>query len=141
MQRHTPVTFAPAAVALAAALSVSAAAQPPPAAPLARPPAPACFWIRNVNNFAAVDTSTLFVRVGVGQVWRLTMFGNCFNLDWVHGLGLRNRGAGGSVCEGRTPGLEVIVRDRALGRQRCPVTDVRRLSPAEVAALPRGARP
>ncbi|HEY1426654.1 MAG TPA: DUF6491 family protein [Caulobacteraceae bacterium] len=141
MQRHTPITLAPAALALAAALSVSAAAQPPPAAPAVRPSAPACFWIRDVNNFAAVDTTTLYVRVGVSQVWRLNLFADCFNLDWVHGIGLRNRGAGGSVCEGRTPGLEVVVRDVAVGRQRCPVTDVRRLTPAEIAALPKGARP
>ena len=31
--------------------------------------------------------------------------------------------------------------DVGLGRQRCPVTEIRKLTPDEVAALPSGARP
>jgi len=135
------LAFAPAAFAFAAALAFTAAAQPPPAAARTRPPARACFWIRNVSNFAAADTSTLYLRVGVSQVWRLTLFANCFNLDWVHHVGLDARGVGSNICEGPNPGVDVVVRDVAFGRQRCPVIDVRRLTPDEIAALPRGARP
>lgn len=135
--------LAPAAVAFAAALALSAAAQPPPpsAAPARPPAARACFWIRNVDNFAATDSTTLYLRVGVSQVWRLKLFANCFNLDWVHNVALSARGVSSNVCEGPNPGIDVVIRDRAFGRQRCPVIDVQKLTPDEVAALPKNARP
>jgi hypothetical protein len=122
-------------------LSVSASAQPPAAA--APPPNrhPACFWIRNITNFAANDTSTLYLRVGGNQTWALSLFANCFQLDWVQRVGIRNRGAGSNVCEGPNPGIDVVLRDVGIGRQSCPVTAVRKLTPAEVAALPPLARP
>jgi len=127
------------------AISAAAVAAPPiervvaqPAAPKA---SPACFWIRDVDGFAANDTTTLYLRVGMNQVWELKLFANCINLDWVHHLGIRNRGAGSNVCEGPNPGLDVVVRDVGIGRQSCPVTNVRRLSPVEIAALPKNARP
>ena len=142
--KKIPAVLASLAAASAAVvlgtLAVSAAAQPPPAAP-PRPPAPACFWIRNVTNFAANDTNTLYLKVGFNQTWRLGLFANCFDLDWVHHLGIRARGVGSSVCEGRNPDIDVVVRDPGFGHQSCPVTDVRRLTPAEVAALPKNARP
>ena len=131
----------PAALGLAAALSVSAVAQPSPAAP---PHAAAyCFWNRNITNFAAIDEQTLYLRVGVSEVWRLQLFSPCFNLDWVHHIAIRTRGGGfeTSICEGPNPPAEVVVRDTAFGRQSCPVTDVRKLTPEEVAALPKLARP
>jgi hypothetical protein len=128
------------AAALLGALAVSAAAQPPPAPP-PKPAGSACFWVRNVTNFAANDTNTLYLRVGGNQVWRLSLFANYFQINWVHRVGLRSRGASSNVCEGRNPGLDVVVRDVAIGRQSCPVTDVRKLTPDEFAALPKNARP
>ena len=136
-------SLAPALAALAAAAAAAvvathserAAAQPQ------RRPASACFWIRNVTNFAANDTRTLYLRVGGNQVWALGLFSDCFQLDWVHRVGLRNRGISSSICEGPNPGLDVVVRDVAVGRQSCPVTSVRKLTPAEAAALPPLARP
>jgi hypothetical protein len=133
-------TLAATAAALVT-LSVSASAQPPGAA--APPPNrhPACFWIRNIWNFAANDTRTLYLRVGGNQVWALSLFANCLQLDWVHHVGIRNRGAGSNICEGVNPGIDVVIRDVGIGRQSCPVTAVRKLTPDEVAALPPLARP
>jgi hypothetical protein len=133
MKSLTPA-LAPLAAVSAAALLAAALAAPPR-------PAPACFWIRNITNFAASDTSTLYLRVGGNQVWRLQLFSNCIDLDWVHHLAIRSRGVGSNVCEGPNPGIDVVVRDIAIGRQSCPVTDVRKLTPDEVAALPKNARP
>lgn len=132
-----------AALASLAAISAAAVVAPPTERVVAQParPAPACFWVRNVNNFAAVDTTTLYLNVGGNQVWELKLFANCINLNWVHHLGLRSRGAGSNICEGANPGLDVVVRDVATGRQSCPVTNVRRLTPDEIAALPKNARP
>lgn len=132
--------------ALASLVAVSAAAIAAPTGPAIAQPAPpkaspACFWVRNVDGFAANDTTTLYLRTNMNQVWELKLFSNCLNLDWVHRLGIRNRGAGSNVCEGPNPGIDVVVRDVAVGRQSCPVTNVRRLTPDEIAALPKNARP
>ena len=128
-------------VAVSAAAVVALPAERVVAQPAAPKASPACFWIRNVDGFAANDTTTLYLRVGMNQVWELKLFANCLNLDWVHHLGIRNRGAGSNICEGPNPGIDVVVRDIGIGRQSCPVTGVRKLTPDEVAALPKNARP
>jgi Family of unknown function (DUF6491) len=137
-------TLAPIAFVLAAVLALDASAQPPPAALPAKPPHPphACFWRRNIENFAASDDTTLYVRADIHDVYELKLFSHCLDLDWVHRLGLESIGGfEPEICEGSNPGVDVVVRDIGIGRQRCPITAVRKLSPPEVAALPRQARP
>jgi hypothetical protein len=129
-----------ATTAALAALCVSAAAQPPPAP---QPnPRPACFWTRSITNFAANDTNRVFVRASGRRVFELTLFANCLQLNWVNRLGIRTRGSS-NICEGPNPAIDVIVRGGGIagGGQRCPVTNVRLLTPDEVAALPPQARP
>ncbi|MFI4965420.1 MAG: DUF6491 family protein [Caulobacterales bacterium] len=126
--------LAPAAVA-AALLALGATA-----AAAADKPAPRnqCFWARNVSSFAAPDNRTLYVRVGVNQVYRFDMFAPCQDMDWNQRLALVSRG-GDSICSGMD--AEVISHATGLGRQRCAVRNMRKLTPQEVAALPRGSRP
>jgi hypothetical protein len=93
-----------------------------------------------VNNFAAHDDHAVYLRVGVNQVYELKMFGNCFDLSWLHRLGIRAID-GSDICEGDAANVELFTRDIATGPQRCPVTSVRKLTPPEVAALPKDARP
>jgi hypothetical protein len=132
-------SLAPAAFAAAAALALTASADPPPPGP---PPhhGGSCFWERDVTNFAARDDHTVYLRVGGRQVYELKMFGNCFDLSWLHHIGLRTFGSS-NVCEGGGAGLELETRDIAAGHQRCPVTSIRKLSPDEIAALPKDAQP
>ncbi|MGH6956458.1 MAG: DUF6491 family protein [Caulobacteraceae bacterium] len=126
----------PAAVAaLALAFAGVAAAQPPPAHH-----GRSCFWRRDIVNFAAHDDNDLYVRVGVGDVYRFHMFPGCLDLSWLHRLGVRTFGDS-QICEGPSANVEIINRQLSTGRQRCPVTYVRKLTPPEVAALPRDARP
>jgi uncharacterized protein DUF6491 len=140
MKIATPIAAALAAAAAAVTLAVSATAQPPPAKPAAKP-AHACFWRREISNFAAHDDEHLYVRVGVHDVWELKLFSHCFDLDWVHRVELSSIGGfEPTLCEGSNPGVDVLVRDVA-GRQRCPIVAVRKLGPADVAALPKDARP
>lgn len=133
--RRTLLTLI-AAVGLA---TVAHAAEP---ARMSKPPKAqrACFPARSVNNFAAVDDQNLYVRVGVRDVYRLEMFGNCFDLSWVHSLALVSRG-GSFICEGGLSGVDVVTRDAGPGLQTCPVSSIRKLSPEEIAALPKKARP
>lgn len=138
MKILAPMAFAAAVALTTVALAGAAMAQPAP-----HPPAKTgnyCFWKRNIENFVAPNTSTLYVRVGVNDIYEFKMFPGCFELDWVYHLGVRTYGSS-EICTGPNPNVEVFTREAGMGRQRCPVTSVRRLSPAQVAALPKSARP
>jgi hypothetical protein len=130
-----------AAVFAAAALAAGpAAADPTPAANAPPVHRNACFWRENVNNFAAHDDKALYLQVGAHDVYELKMFGNCFDLSWLHHIGLQTHGMS-DICEGSNPDLDIVVHEVGLGHMRCPVTNVRKLTPEEVAALPKDARP
>jgi hypothetical protein len=131
-------SFAVGLAALTAAAGANAQPPPPPAPP---PTGHACFWKQDVSNFNAMNDTTIYVRVGVSQVWELTLFGNCFDLSWLHRIGLQTFGGENSICEGEMPGLNIVTRSVATGPQQCLVTAVRKLGPAEVAAIPKSARP
>ncbi len=131
-----------AAFVLAAVLALGASAQPRNpigVPPLARPQS-SCFWTNRIENFAAADEQNLYLRVGPRDVYQAKLFANCFEIDWVHHIALVSRGSS-MICEGPNLDVDVIVRDVAAGRQRCPVTSIRKLTPDEVAALPKAARP
>jgi Family of unknown function (DUF6491) len=135
--------LAPASLALAAALvfAASVGSQPTPSAPKPPPkPAQACFWAREADGFSAPDDQTLYVRVSVRDVYRLKLFGNCMDISWVHHIGLATHGMS-DICEGPNPDVDVIDRETGIGRQRCPVTDVHKMTPDEIAALPKNERP
>ena len=124
-------------VALAAAPRLADARSPVQPDQAKPKPAKQCFWTRNANGFAAPDERTLNVRVGVRDVCQFEMFGPCQDIDWAQGIALRSRG-GSTICTGMD--AEVIAPS-VLGPQKCFVRSVRKLSPAEVAALPKGAKP
>jgi len=130
-------------LSLAAALSLAATAggQPAPASKPAPRAGVSCFWVRDVDGFSAPDNQTLYVRVGVKQVYKLTLFGNCMDISWVHHVGLVTPRGLANICEGTNPALDVVDRELGVGRERCPVTEVRKLTPDQVAALPKGQRP
>jgi hypothetical protein len=98
-----------------------------------------CFWTRTVRDFSSVDNQTVYVRAGTSNVWALELFARCMGVDWAHRAALRSRT--GRVCEGRAIDLHIDVPSRGALRQRCLVDTVRKLTPAEVAALPSGAAP
>jgi hypothetical protein len=133
-----------AACALLAVLALGASAQSPLAQPTGAPrqpkPRPSCFWTDRIENFAAHDEQNLYLRVGVRDVYQAKLFSNCFEIGWVHRIALISRGSS-LICEGPNLDVDVVVRDVATGRQRCPVTSIRKLTPDEVAALPKDARP
>jgi hypothetical protein len=97
-----------------------------------------CFYTRNVTSFAAPDNKTLYVRVGTRDVYKFDMFGSCPDIDWNQSLALVSRGSDW-ICEGMD--ADVVTHAVGIGRQRCPVSHVHKLTPEEVAALPRRAKP
>jgi hypothetical protein len=128
-----------AAFAVATALALGASAQPTGAPPPPKPK-PSCFWSNRIENFAAHDEQNLYLRVGVRDVYQAKLFSTCLDVNWVHHIALVSRSSS-LICEGPNLDVDVIVRDIAAGRQRCPVTSIRKLTPDEVAALPKDARP
>ena len=126
-------------IGLAATLALCVSAQPIGVPPMPKPK-PSCFWANRVENFAAVDDQNLYLRVGPHDVYQAKLFSTCLDIAWVHHLGLASRSSS-LICEGPNLDVDVLVRDVAAGRQRCPITNIRKLTPDEVAALPKDARP
>lgn len=125
--------LAAAAVGLLGVLPAAAAS---PTEPDAKP-ARQCFWANRVTNFASTDNKTINVRVGVKDVYQFEMLGACPDVEWSTRIAIVSRGSN-SICTG----LDAeIIAPGPLGPERCFVRNVRKLSPSEIAALPRRARP
>jgi hypothetical protein len=122
-------------MAMGAAASAAPSAEKP--ADTAAKPARHCFWTRQVNSFASTDNRVVNIRVGVNDYYQLDLMGRCQDVDWNHKIALVSRGSD-YICTG----LDAeIVSPTTIGPQRCPVKSIRKLTPAEVKALPKGAKP
>jgi len=94
----------------------------------------ACFARSMVEGFSAPNDRTVYLRVGVTDVYRLDLMSNCMNLSFRDSLGLEDRPASAFIC---SP-LEATVVYREHGiRERCPVTAIHKLTKAEIAAVPK----
>jgi hypothetical protein len=90
-----------------------------------------CFLPSQVNGFHSVDDDTVHVNVGARSVFELEVVG-CPDVDWAQTVGIRSTGGGSWVCQGHDAEL---ILPGPIGQQRCLVTGVRQLAPAEVEAL------
>lgn len=96
-----------------------------------------CFWSRNITSFAPQGREIVNLRVGVRDYYQLKLLGPCGDIDWNQAIGVRSRGSD-FICSN----LDAeIISPSQIGPQRCPVTSVRKLTDAEVAALPKKSRP
>lgn len=101
--------------------------------------APRCFHASNARNFRSVNSTTVHVRVGRQDFYRLDLLGPCPDLDFSLRMGLQTRGSS-QICSGSALGTNIVVRG-ARGPVRCPVRMVTALTPEQVAALPARERP
>jgi hypothetical protein len=136
---HWNTALSIAATGLAA---LSLAASSPAFAKSPKEPDPAkprsqCFWTNQVNSFASNDDRIVNVRVGVKDVYQFEMFGRCTDVDWGNKIALVSRG-GSHICTGMDA---EIIAPSPIGPQRCPVSKIHKLTPEEVKALPKRARP
>ncbi|HWF00698.1 MAG TPA: DUF6491 family protein [Caulobacteraceae bacterium] len=97
-----------------------------------------CFLASNVQNFSAPDTRTVYIRVGVNDIWRLDLMTECLDLPFREHLGFERAGSDPWICH---PLQATIVSREAGVPQRCPVASMHRLTPEAVAALPKSLRP
>ncbi|WP_454758582.1 DUF6491 family protein [Caulobacter segnis] len=93
-------------------------------------PKSACFRPDDVNGFTVIDDRTVDVTISPKNVYRLTLFSPSPDIDWSLRIGIYSRGRSW-VCSGYD--AEIIVPE-ATGRRRYPVTEVRKLTPEELAA-------
>jgi hypothetical protein len=124
-------------VALSLAASAPAFAKSPTEPQAAAKPKSQCFWTRQVNSFASNDDRIVNVRVGVRDVYQMEMFGRCNEVDWSNNIALVSRG-GSYICSGMDA---EIIAPSSIGPQRCAVSKIHKLTPEEVKALPKHARP
>jgi len=124
-------------VALSLVASGPAIAKSPKEPEAAAKPKKQCFWTRQVNSFASNDNRIVNIRVGVKDVYQMEMFGRCNDVDWGHEIALVSRG-GSYICTGMDA---EIIAPSPIGPQRCPVSKIHKLTPEEVKALPKRARP
>ncbi|MGZ6016404.1 MAG: hypothetical protein ACXWKM_11725 [Phenylobacterium sp.] len=112
----------------ALALAAPAFAQPGGAVP-------DCFLTRDVRNHTVGDDHTMFIDVGGRAVYRVDMSNNCFaGSTSSDPYVLRDRAGMGRICH-------ILDFDVAVRGNRCIVAGMTKLTPAEVAALPRKLRP
>jgi len=103
----------------------------------AQPPAKndnQCFYTRNINGFHATDDRTLYIRVGVRDIYRLDLMNDCTSLTFRQGIGLESTPGDPWICSAIQ--ATVVYRDTGM-RNRCPVSNIHKLTPAEIAALPK----
>ena len=96
-----------------------------------------CFLTKYVEGFAAPDDKNLYIRVLGRDVYHFEMFGPCMDIDWNQRIALVSR-ASDWICDGMD--AEVISHS-PIGPQHCFVRSIKKLTPDEVKALPRRAKP
>jgi hypothetical protein len=97
-----------------------------------------CFFNQQVRNFTASnDDRTLYVRAG-RDTYRMETFGRCLDLGSALNVGLDSHPSS-SICSAQD--VTIIVHSHGMGVQRCAVRNLVKLTPEQVAALPKGDRP
>ncbi len=91
-----------------------------------------CFNANMVRDFTPRNERRVDIRVSRSRQYQLELAGYCPDVDWSQRIALRTRSGSSFICHGLD--AEIIVPDRVSGPQRCLVTNVRRLSPAEIEA-------
>jgi hypothetical protein len=130
------LSIASAALLLAAA---AAAQTSTPSAKADPPKGRQCFYVRDINNYAADDADHLFLRVGVNHIYRLDMFSSCPELPWAdRAIGVRSFGGSSWICDPLD--VEIVVRDQGF-HDRCQVRAITELTPDQVKALPKREQP
>lgn len=118
------LAFLGAASALILALPVQA--QPRPSS---------CFRTSEMRNHTIGDNKTMYFDVGGRSVWRAQMSNGCFaGATSSDAIVLQDRGGTGRICS-------AIELDISSNGNRCIVSSLAKLTPEEVAALPKKMKP
>jgi hypothetical protein len=115
-----------AALGIAGATGVSAATEAPKSQ---------CFLTRDLRNHTVGDAHTLYFDVNGRDVYAVTTAGACLAAATSSDpIVMVDRGSNGRICS-------AIDWDISVGGARCIVSGMRKLTPEEAKALPKGVRP
>ena len=119
--------------AVAATLTAcNAYGPPPPGATTAAYGARQCFYTANITGYRRGPGDTVIINTNSRDYYQFRTQAHCADrLDWENRIALRSR-SGSFICSGYD--AEIYVPE-ALGAAYCPLYDMRKLSPAEVATL------
>lgn len=96
---------------------------------------PDCFLIRDIRNHTVADDHTMYIDVNGRAVYRVAMSSNCLaGSTSSDPYVLKDRASTGRICHKLD--FDVSVRGN-----HCIVDSITRLTPQEIASLPRGVRP
>lgn len=97
-----------------------------------------CFFNRQVSGYSAAnDDKTLYVKVN-RDTYKMETFGRCLDLSNALNIGLDSHPSS-SICSALD--VTIVVPSNGMGTQRCAVRTLEKLTPQQVAALPKGDRP
>jgi hypothetical protein len=109
------------------------------ALPAQAAPNRACFRMHDVQSHSVVDNHTLYVSANRREVYRITTSNNCFATK-SRSDPLITRSSGGSDMICKPIDLDLKVGGSG-GVSSCIVSAIDRLTPAEVADIPKKLRP
>ena len=94
-----------------------------------------CFYAPNVTGFREGENGNIIVNTNSRDYYELRPLGGyCANLNFENRIAMRAR-TGGFVCAGYD--ADIYVPD-AIGVRQCPVRNIRKLTPEEVAEIRSG---
>jgi hypothetical protein len=138
--KFQPVLFIAAGLGLAltSALAATPLARAESAASSAPKDKGQCFYARNINNYVVAGDRLVYIRVGVGDVWRLDLMNDCPEIAFRQHLEFTRFDPSAFIC---SP-IDLTIRFHQTGVKRiCPVSDMHKLTAPEIAALPKRDRP
>jgi hypothetical protein len=122
------------------ALAVAAAVPAPAALAATAPKETACIDTHRQSNWKAVDEKTLYISESKQTVYAVEFANGCPRMDspFVKFTQL-NRSGMGWICA--PIDLDITVHDTPGMSVKCLATSIRKLSPAEIKALPKEVQP
>ena len=94
-----------------------------------------CFWTRDLRNHTVGDAHTLYFDVNGRSVYKVVTSNDCLaGATSSDPLVMLDRASTGQICNKMD--LDIGVRDA-----RCIVSSIAKLTPEEIAALPKHIRP
>jgi hypothetical protein len=102
--------------------------------------ADACFRTNDMHNHTRIDDRSIYVAVGLHDVYRIGTSDRCFSSS-SDILVIKTTASSGLVC--KPLDLDLGVRDNGAGAitTHCIVTSVTKLTPGEAAAIPKKLKP
>ena len=131
----------------AAAATAAATADPKPAPAQEKGPAmttpavPAkrCFRLHDWNGWRTPDGKTMYIRIGISDLWRIDMSGTCGGLRSPTSHLVTRVRSGDLVCDALD--LDLSVQDTNGFTEPCIIQSIRPLTDAEAKALDSKDRP